>query len=77
MAVNRISQFQTRQGVPSKKQSAAMPSAASVPQGFAVCPPQLMTANAWQQEIYRLAYERALAAVQVPRHHRWLFSVWN
>jgi hypothetical protein len=48
-----------------------------VPQGFVVCPPQLALANAAQQEIYRLAYERAKAAVQMPRHHRLLFSVWN
>lgn len=47
------------------------------PAGFAVCPPQLAAVHAWQQAIYRLAYERALAATQIPRHHRTLFSVWN
>ena len=49
----------------------------TIPPGFAVCPPELMAAQAWQQEIYRLAYEQAKSAVQVPRHHRMLFSVWN
>jgi hypothetical protein len=38
---------------------------------------QLTAVTAWQQEVYRLAYERARAAAQVPRHHRQLFSVWN
>ena len=49
----------------------------AIPPGFALCPPQLMVAQSWQQEIYRLAYEQAKAATQVPRHHRMLFSVWN
>jgi hypothetical protein len=31
---------------------------------------------AWQ-EIYRLAAERARQALEVPRHHRRFFSVWN
>jgi ADP-glucose pyrophosphorylase len=37
----------------------------------------MATANTVQQQIYRLAYQRAQAAVQVPRHYRLLFSVWN
>ena len=48
-----------------------------VPAGFAVCPQQLAAQSAWQQTIYRLAHEQALAATQLPRHHRVLFSVWN
>jgi hypothetical protein len=76
MAMNRITHNQAHGSATAGSQHASA-GPAGVPQGFAVCPPQLMTANPWQQEIYRLAYERALAAIQVPRHHRWLFSVWN
>jgi hypothetical protein len=49
----------------------------SIPQGFVFCPPQVGGFSAWQQEIYRLAYERAKAQQQIPRHHRQLFCVWN
>jgi len=52
-------------------------SPAMVPPGFAMFPVQLVMLAAWQQEIYRLAYERALAQTQLPRHHRQLFAVWN
>ncbi|HEX3724986.1 MAG TPA: hypothetical protein VHV08_02035 [Pirellulales bacterium] len=48
-----------------------------IPHGFVVCPPGLMIASGWQQAIYRLAYERARAQMETPRHHRMLFSVWN
>ncbi len=51
--------------------------AASIPPGFVVCPPQWAVANSWQQQIYRLAYERAKAEAEIPRHHRLLFAVWN
>jgi hypothetical protein len=51
--------------------------AATVPEGFVVCPTALMSVQGWQQQIYRLAYERAKAAAAIPRHHRVLFSVWN
>lgn len=54
-----------------------MPMGPSIPMGFVLCPPQLNGFSAWQQEIYRLAYERAKAELQVPRHHRQLFCVWN
>ena len=79
MADNRISQyFPTRRATAmSENAPFKKPHGPVVPQGFVVCPPQVVLANAWQQEIYRLAYERAKAAVQVPRHHRLLFSVWN
>ena len=78
MAANRMTRFESDPAGPSPKpQSDARQPGPAVPPGFAVCPPQLMAAGAWQQQIYRLAYEQALAAVQLPRHHRWLFSVWN
>jgi hypothetical protein len=76
MAINRITRYQSRWSFVTVSQTPPKHPGPAVPQGFAVCPPQLATANAWQQEIYRLAYERALAATQIPRHHR-LLSVWN
>jgi hypothetical protein len=73
MAVNRIRRYSS----PARDASTPQSAVETTPQGFAVCPPQLAAANAWQQEIYRLAYQRAQAAAQIPRHHRILFSVWN
>jgi hypothetical protein len=73
MYANRIRQWQARK--PSA--AARQPSAPAIPTGFVVCPPQLMIAQSWQQEIYRQAYEAAKAASEVPRHYRMLFSVWN
>jgi hypothetical protein len=32
---------------------------------------------AWQAQLYRLAYERAVAQLAPPRHLRRFFSVWN
>jgi hypothetical protein len=73
MAANRIRRYSSVARAASIAQSAVE----TIPQGFALCPPQLAATNAWQQEIYRLAYQRAQAAAQIPRHHRRLFSVWN
>jgi hypothetical protein len=69
MAVNRI----RRPSAPAASQPASM----TIPQGFVICPPQMVVASAWQLEIYRLAIERARAEIQVPRHHRRLFCCWN
>jgi hypothetical protein len=81
MATNRIrsyvSQSRYRLNVQAAPKAAANQPAISIPHGFVVCPLHLASANAWQQEIYRLAYQRAQAAAQIPRHHRRLFSVWN
>ena len=84
MATNRITgRLKGKRSAPMPPKSAAngsMPSnftAPSIPLGFVFCPPQLSGLSAWQQEIYRLAYERAKAQLQVPRHHRQLFCVWN
>ena len=77
MAVNRIRQFGSQRR-PASIQASNPPAAPpSIPPGFVFCPPQLAVANGWQQEIYRQAYERAQAAMRIPRHHRMLFSVWN
>jgi hypothetical protein len=73
MAANRIRHYSS----PARGVLPAQGAVETIPQGFAVCPPQLAAANGWQQEIYRLAYQRAQAAAQIPRHHRLLFSVWN
>jgi hypothetical protein len=47
------------------------------PAGFVVCPLHLAVAAAWQQEVYRRAYEDAVARTQVPRIYRRMFSSWN
>lgn len=73
MAANRIRRDSPR----ARAASTASIAEEMIPQGFALCPPQLAAASPWQQEIYRLAYQRAQAAAQIPRHHRLLFSVWN
>jgi hypothetical protein len=74
MGANRITAHATGAPRAPKASHVAPP---SIPHGFVVCPPHLMTAAAWQQEIYRLAYERARAQMAIPRHHRMLFCVWN
>jgi hypothetical protein len=73
MQANRITGYMPKATLPNPP----APAAPVVPQGFVFCPGQLSALSAWQQEIYRLAYERAQAAARIPRHHRQLFSVWN
>lgn len=80
MAANRISRFVDRMNAPlmpspSDDQRPAAPPA--IPPGFAVCPLHVAVAQAWQQEIYRQAYEQAVARTQVPRHYRRMFPTWN
>ena len=84
MAINRITgHLKGKLSAPTTPKSAANGAVPgvfmgpSIPVGFVVCPPQLSGFSAWQQEIYRLAYERAKAELQIPRHHRQLFCVWN
>jgi hypothetical protein len=85
MAINRItSHLKGKHSTPFPPNKPAdngaapsMPMGPTIPLGFVLCPPQLTGLSAWQQEIYRLAYERAKAQLQVPRHHRQLFCVWN
>jgi hypothetical protein len=36
--------------------------------------PQAIT---WQQTLYQLAYQKAVAQLAPPRHHSRFFSVWN
>jgi hypothetical protein len=31
----------------------------------------------WQAYLYQMAYQRAVADLAPPRHHRRFFSVWN
>jgi hypothetical protein len=85
MAINRVTgHLKGKYFAPLPPKSAAqggaaptIPTGPTIPLGFVFCPPQLSGLSAWQQEIYRLAYERAKAQVQIPRHHRQLFCVWN
>ena len=84
MAINRITgRLKGKRSAPLAPKSAAngavpgISMGPSIPKGFVFWPPQLSGFSAWQQEIYRLAYERAKAETQVPRHHRQLFCVWN
>jgi hypothetical protein len=73
MAANRIRPHQSL----ARRPRAAQQPAVAIPNGFVLCPTQLATVAGWQQEIYRLAYERAKAAAEIPGHHRRLFCVWN
>ena len=73
MDANRITPFFAS----SKPKKAPKPSGWSVPPGFVACPAIFGGMQAWQQAIYRLAYDLAQADVQLPRHHRELFAVWN
>jgi hypothetical protein len=74
MPVNRISrlQWQTK----STQQTAT-----SVPEGFVACPAcaafgfAMGMAAAWQQEVFRIAYDNAKARFSSPFQH--LFSNWN
>ena len=84
MAINRITgHLKGIYSAPHPPKSAAegaastVPTGPTIPKGFVFCPPQLSGLSAWQQEIYRLAFERAKAQLQIPRHHRQLFCVWN
>ena len=73
MPANRIF---TQPG-PSTVAIAARPLAPSVGlQGVVIVVVDPQQLAAWQ-EIYRLAQERARQALEVPRHHRRFFSVWN
>jgi hypothetical protein len=76
MAANRIRRHASpfSNAVPKSLMQSQTP---AIPSGFVLYPTQLVSLTAWQQEIYRLAYERARAETQVPRHHRLLFAVWN
>ena len=56
---------------PSENVSQAMPAGQYML--VAAAPQQVI----WQQQLLRIAYERARAALQPPRHHARFFSVWN
>ena len=36
-----------------------------------------VTLASWQEQVYRLAYQKALADTAPPRHFARFFSVWN
>ncbi|HEX3726082.1 MAG TPA: hypothetical protein VHV08_07550 [Pirellulales bacterium] len=39
--------------------------------------PCMMPQAPWQAQLYRLAYEQAVAQTAPPRHFSRFFSVWN
>lgn len=39
--------------------------------------PVALQVGPWQAQLYRMAYERALADLAPPRHMTRFFSVWN
>lgn len=47
------------------------------PQGGMMLVPMMIGQAHFQAQLYRLAYEQALADLAPPRHHRRFFSVWN
>ncbi len=81
MFANRITRYSNRMDAflppppPSQPQVTAQTPAP--PAGFVVCPLHVAVATAWQQEVYRRAYEDAVARAQTPRIFRRMFSNWN
>jgi hypothetical protein len=55
----------------------AMRAGTTTGQPLVVVVPWTMQQAAWQAQVYRLAYERALADLEPPKHFRRFFSVWN
>jgi hypothetical protein len=76
MAANRTTRFDAPMSTPLPPQQPAG-GFQPIPPGFVVCPPGLAVAQPWQLALYRQAYEKAKAAVEIPRYHRMLFCVWN
>jgi hypothetical protein len=87
MSANRITPYLNRldayfssfESQPPAQKQTPLPSAQTPlpPTGFVVCPLHVAVAAAWQQEVYRRAYEEAVARAQVPRIYRRMFSSWN
>lgn len=83
MSANRITRYLNRMDAyfphsePDPQQSLPQAQLPVPPAGFVVCPLHVAVATAWQQEVYRRAYEDAVARTQVPRIYRRMFSSWN
>ena len=80
MSANRITGYLNRMEAyfPSSSPDPQPAAQAPVPPtGFVVCPLHVAVAAAWQQEVYRRAYEDAVARTQTPRIYRRMFSSWN
>lgn len=80
MSANRINRYLNRMEAyfPQFETDPPLQAQAPVPPaGFVVCPLHMAVAAAWQQEVYRRAYEDAVARTQVPRIYRRMFSSWN
>jgi hypothetical protein len=80
MSANRITRYLTRMDAflpPSHPEPQPAAQAPQPPAGFVVCPLHVAVASAWQQEVYRRAYEDAVARTQVPQIYRRMFSSWN
>jgi hypothetical protein len=65
MAISHLAQFQGAQFQGAR------------PQGGMMVVPMMIGQAHFQAQLYRLAYEQALADLAPPRHHRRFFSVWN
>ena len=75
MLVNRMREYRQIH------QAMAEPATVVAPHGFVACPVYGAFGMAgeqwaWQQQIYRLAYQLAVENC-VPSHYRRLFSNWN
>jgi hypothetical protein len=81
MFYNRIARYARRLSAASSvfATEAQQPSTTKHPAGHVgiVMVPVMAQQVLWQAQLYRLAYERALADVAAPRHFHRFFSVWN
>ncbi|HTM54295.1 MAG TPA: hypothetical protein VL175_09705 [Pirellulales bacterium] len=75
MSHNRITSYQVAaQLVATGVSSAASPLGSSTAMVAVTLAPQAIT---WQQTLYQMAYQKAVAQLAPPRHHSRFFSVWN
>ncbi|HEY2893534.1 MAG TPA: hypothetical protein VGJ16_04955 [Pirellulales bacterium] len=75
MSRNRIASYQVpTQLAGTGISSAARPPGSSTAMVAVSLAPQAVT---WQQTLYQMAYQKAVAQLAPPRHHSRFFSVWN
>jgi len=77
---NRIARYgrcpATTMLFPAQATKPEMAAGPSRPPSLVIVPVPLQQSQ-WQAELYRWAYERALADLAPPRHFPRFFSVWN
>ena len=75
MSHNRITSYQVAEPfVATGVSSTANPLGSSTAMVAVTLAPQAIT---WQQTLYQMAYQKAVAQLAPPRHHSRFFTVWN